>query len=79
MSMVALFAMLLSPCVDRQPELCNQLGSKGVLRAARFGSNHDLPAPGNSAFMLMLIVGAIARRIEAKHALSSNETETLCI
>ena len=79
MSMVALFAMLLSRCVDRQPELGNQPGSKGVLRAARGVSSQDLPAAGNSAFMLMLIVGAIAHRIEAKHAPSSNETGTLCI
>ena len=38
-----------------------------------------VPEAGNSAFMLMLIVGPIARRLEAKYTLSSNETRTLSI
>ena len=38
-----------------------------------------VPEAGNSAFMLMLIVGPIARRLEAKYTLSRNETRTLSI
>lgn len=92
MSMVALFALLLSRYVYRHPELCNTPMPEGVFRAARFRTSmlivismvaivigYYLPAAGNSAFMLMLIVGPIARRIEAKHAQSSNETRTLSI
>ncbi|MBC7623157.1 MAG: DUF1211 domain-containing protein [Aeromicrobium sp.] len=92
MIMVALFALLISRYVHLHPALCNQPMSTGVYRAARFRTGmlmvisilamvigYYVPAAGNSAFMLMMVVGPIARRIEAKDHSLSNETRTLSI
>ncbi len=92
MIMVALFAMLITRYIHMHPALCNQPMSTGVYRAARFRTGmlivislmaivigSYIPAAGNSAFMLMMIVGPIARKIEAKHTRLGNETRTLSI
>ncbi len=92
MILVAIFAMLIARYVHRTPALCHPAMGKGVYFASRFRTGmlivvsvaaivigYYLPKAGNSAFMLMFIVGPLARKIEAKHLRLENETRTLSI
>jgi uncharacterized membrane protein len=92
MILMAVFALLIARYVHRHPNLCHPPMHDGVYFASRFRTSmlivislmaivigSYIPAAGNSAFILMFIVGPIARRIEAKHARLNNETRTLSI
>ncbi len=50
-----------------------------IASGAKTKHRPDAPVAGNSAFMLMLIAGPIARKIEAKHTRLGNKTRTLSI
>lgn len=78
--------------LHRHPELCEPVMSEGVYQASRFRTFMlmlislvaivialFLPGFGNAAFMLMFVVGPIARRIEAKYAVHNNPAATLSV
>jgi uncharacterized membrane protein len=80
MFMVAVGALLIWRYVHRHPELCHPVMSEGAYRGARFRTSMlmvvsivaviiaiYIPGAGNSAFMLMVVIGPVGRRIEARH------------
>lgn len=90
MSLLALLALLIARHIYRHPELCHPPLSKGAYLGSRFriaglivisavavGIASVLPAGGNVAFMLMMVIGPLSRRIEARHNTSSIESTTL--
>lgn len=90
MSLLALLALLIARHIYLHPELCHPPMSKGAYLGSRFriaglivisavaiGIASVLPAGGNVAFMLMMVIGPLSRRIEARHTTSSNESTTL--
>jgi uncharacterized membrane protein len=81
MACVAASALILYRHLYLHPELCDPPMPEGVYRGARFRTFMlmvisatavvialKLPGAGNMAFALMLVVGPVARRIEAKYA-----------
>jgi uncharacterized membrane protein len=92
MSLLAILAWLIARHIFFHPELCHSPMARGTYLAARFrifglivisavavGIATVLPAGGNVAFMLMMVIGPMSRRIEARHATSSNESTTLSV
>ncbi len=87
MFMVAVSALLIWRYIYRHPELCQPAMGTGTYRAARFRTQMlmaisviavvitlYLPGAGNVAFMLMMVVGPVSRRIEAKYAPAPDPT-----
>lgn len=84
MSLLAVTAMLVSTYIFRHPELCGTPMPVGTYKAAMFRLwglivisaiavllTAYMPGTGNTAFMLMLAIGPISRRIERKHQATS--------
>jgi uncharacterized membrane protein len=92
MMFLAISAMLITRYIYRHPELCMPAMPKGTYLASRFRLaglivislaaiiiSKYLPGIGNSAFMLMMVIGPISRRIEARHNSQSLESSTLSV
>lgn len=92
MILLAILALLIARHIFNHPEICGTSMPKGAYYAARFrilglivisfvaiGIAAVLPAGGNVAFMLMMIIGPMSRRIEARHTTTSNESNTLSV
>ena len=93
-NMVALsvLALLISRYIYRHPELCVHPMPENMYRGARVRVGGLIvisavavliamfvPAAGNVAFMLMMVIMPISRRIEARSATKPNETGTLSV
>ncbi len=92
MMFLAISAMLITRYIYWHPELCMPPMPKGTYLASRFRLaglivislsaiiiSKYLPGIGNSAFMLMMVIGPISRRIEARHNSQSLESSTLSV
>jgi uncharacterized membrane protein len=86
MTMLSVFALLIARYIYRHPELCAYPMTEGAYLAARFRISGlivisvvavlismVMPARGNIAFMLMMLIMPISRRIEAR-AMAKAET-----
>jgi uncharacterized membrane protein len=80
MSILAVAAMLVSRYIYTHPALCATPMTRGVYKAAQFRLwglifisvlavviTLEVPGMGNTAFVLMLLIGPISRRIERHH------------
>jgi len=92
LTFLSLSAMLLARYIYRHPGLCVHPMSEGTYRAARVRIaglivisavaiviSSYLPGAGNMAFMLMMVIMPISRRIEARSPSKSNESNTLSV
>ena len=94
MTFLSILAILTARYIHRHPELCVHPMSDGAYRAARFRVGGLIaisavavviamllpyPAAGNMAFMLMMVIMPISRRIEARATTKTNETATLSV
>lgn len=92
MTFLSILAILIARYIHKHPELCIHPMPESTYRAARFrvgglivisavavGIAMVLPAGGNMAFMLMMVIMPISRRIEARAAAkeSSNDSQFL--
>jgi len=79
MALLSILALLIARYIHRHPGLCVHAMTEGAYRAARFRISGlilisavavlismVLPAGGNIAFMLMMVIIPISRRIEAR-------------
>jgi uncharacterized membrane protein len=86
MALLSVLALLIARYIYRHPDLCIHPMAEGAYRAARFRISGlilistaavliamILPAGGNMAFMLMIVIMPISKRIEARTSL---KTET---
>ena len=95
MTMLSILAILISRHIHRHPELCVHPMSESMYHGSRFRVGGlifisivavliamVIPSAGNAAFMLMMIIMPISRRIEARGSnpsTNSNETATLSV
>ncbi|MBL8525810.1 MAG: hypothetical protein JNN20_19175 [Betaproteobacteria bacterium] len=91
MILLAILALFIARYIFNHPEICGTPMPKGAYHGARFrilglvaislvaiGIATILPAGGNVAFMLMMVIGPMSRRIEARHT-ASTESNTLSV
>lgn len=89
MVLLSVMAILVARYIHRHPELCVHPMPESMYRASRFrigglivisiaavGIAAVIPQAGNAAFMLMMFIMPITRRIEARGATTSNESST---
>ena len=92
MMFLAISAMLITRYIYRHPALCVPAMPTGTYLASRFRLaglivislaaifiSKYIPGTGNAAFSLMMPIGPISRRIEARHHSHSLESSTLCV
>lgn len=83
MTALSVMAILIARYIFRHPELCVHPVPEHVYHGARFRIGGLIamliPSAGNMAFMLMMVIMPISRRIEARGAIQSRETVTLSV
>jgi uncharacterized membrane protein len=92
MTALSVMAILIARYIFRHPELCVHPVPEYVYHGARFRIGGLIvisavavliamliPSAGNMAFMLMMVIMPISRRIEARGAIQSRETVTLSV
>lgn len=92
MTMLSILAILISRHIYRHPELCVHPMSENMYLGSRFRVGGLIaisivailiamvvPSAGNAAFMLMMFIMPVSRRIEARGSTPSNESATLSV